>query len=78
MVFEPVFCSKSTAQHILKRIFFRLIDYAIDKEARRETEEEKSDDEDANDEEEDDDGPTTLEVRSYMSFLTLSRMESIS
>ena len=71
MVFEPIFCSKSTAQHILKRIFFRLIDYAIDRLAQRERKEEKSDDEDIDDEEEkDDDGPAGLEVRSVR-FLTL-------
>ena len=63
MVFEPIFCSKPTVQHIQKRIFFRLIDYAIEREAQREREEDKSDDE--NNEEED--GPVGLEVR-YVSF----------
>ena len=64
MVFEPIFCSKPTARRILKRIFFRLIDYAVEREAQREREEEKSDDED---EEEEDDGPVGLEV-CYVSF----------
>ena len=57
-MYEPIFCSKPTVQHIQKRIFFRLIDYAIEREAQRE-EEDKSDDD--NDEEED--GPVGLEVR---------------
>ena len=63
MVFKPIFYSKPTVQHIQKRIFFPLIDYAIEREAQKEREEDKSDDE--NNEEED--GPVGLEVR-YVSF----------
>ena len=62
MVFEPVFCSKPTEQHIQKRIFFRLIDYAVNREAQREREEDKSYDEN-DEEEEEEDEPVGLEVR---------------
>ena len=75
MVFEPIFCSKPTVQHIQKRIFFRLIDYAIEREAQREKEEDKSDDN--NDEREDE--PAGLEVRlSPFNFVESQRAFNIS